>query len=32
AAYRTIMVNTADSPLMKIFESFQEPVKDLPKK
>ncbi|MDB5384382.1 MAG: band 7 protein [Planctomycetaceae bacterium] len=32
AAYRTIMVNTADSPLMKIFESFLEPVKDLPKK
>lgn len=32
AAYRTIMVNTADSPIMKIFESFQEPVKDLPKK
>ena len=31
-AYRTIMVNTADSPIMKIFESFQEPVKDLPKK
>jgi regulator of protease activity HflC (stomatin/prohibitin superfamily) len=32
AAYRTIMVNTADSPIMKIFESFQEPVKDVPKK
>ena len=32
AAYRTVMVNTADSPLMKIFESFQEPVKDIPKK
>ncbi len=31
-AYRTIMVNTADSPIMKIFESFQEPVKDVQKK
>ena len=28
AAYRKIMVNTADSPIMKIFESFNEPVKD----
>ncbi|GDY10949.1 MAG: band 7 protein [Planctomycetota bacterium] len=31
-AYRKIMVNTADSPIMKIFESFNEPVKDAPKK
>ncbi len=28
AAYRKIMVNTADSPIMKIFESFNEPVLD----
>lgn len=28
AAYRKIMVNTADSPIMKIFDSFNEPVKD----
>ena len=28
SAYRSIMVNTADSPIMKIFESLQEPVKD----
>ncbi len=32
SAYRKIMVNTADSPIMKIFESFNEPVKDTPKK
>lgn len=32
AAYRKIMVNTADSPIMKIFDSFNEPVKDTPKK
>ena len=31
-SYRRIMVNTADSPIMKIFESFNEPVKDVPKK
>jgi hypothetical protein len=24
ASYRRIMVNTADSPIMKIFESFAE--------
>jgi regulator of protease activity HflC (stomatin/prohibitin superfamily) len=28
AAYRRVMVNTADSPIMKIFDSFNEPVKD----
>lgn len=32
SAYRKIMVNTADSPIMKIFESFNEPVKNPPKK
>ena len=32
SAYRKIMVNTADSPIMKIFESFNEPVKDTPAK
>jgi uncharacterized membrane protein YqiK len=31
SAYRRMMVNTADSPLMKIFESFTEPVKDAAK-
>lgn len=31
-AYRKIMANTADSPIMKIFESFNEPVKDAPAK
>lgn len=31
AAYRKIMVNTADSPIMKIFESFNE-TKDEPAK
>ncbi len=30
AAYRKVMVNTADSPIMKIFESFNETVKDTP--
>lgn len=30
-AYRKIMINTADSPIMKIFDSFNEPVKDTPK-
>ncbi|HLQ43418.1 MAG TPA: SPFH domain-containing protein [Planctomycetaceae bacterium] len=32
SAYRKIMVNTADSPIMKIFESYNEPVKDAPAK
>lgn len=27
-AYRRVMVNTADSPIMKIFESFNQPVQD----
>jgi len=27
-AYRKIMVNTADSPIMKIFDSFNQPAKD----
>jgi len=31
-AYRRVMVNTADSPIMKIFESFNEPVKDSSRK
>ena len=31
SAYRKIMINTADSPIMKIFDSLNEPVKDLPK-
>lgn len=31
AAYRQIMVNTADSPIMRIFESFNEPEKHAPK-
>jgi regulator of protease activity HflC (stomatin/prohibitin superfamily) len=26
SAYRNIMINTADSPIMKIFESFNRPV------
>ncbi|MSR58184.1 MAG: band 7 protein [Planctomycetaceae bacterium] len=30
AAYRSIMVNTADSPIMKIFESFNRPPRPSP--
>lgn len=29
-SYRSIMVNTADSPIMRIFESFQPVRKDVP--
>ena len=32
SAYRNIMVNTADSPIMKIFESFNGPAGNVPKK
>jgi hypothetical protein len=32
SAYRKIMVNTADSPIMKIFDSYNEQVKDAPAK
>lgn len=32
AAYRKIMVNTADSPIMKIFDSFNAPIPDAPAK
>lgn len=32
SAYRNIMVNTADSPIMKIFESFNGPAGKAPKK
>lgn len=32
AAYRKIMVNTADSPIMKIFDSLNVPVNDMPEK
>ena len=27
ASYRSLMINTADSPMMKIFERFNEPKK-----
>ncbi|QDT63251.1 SPFH domain-containing protein [Calycomorphotria hydatis] len=30
SAYREIMVNTADSPIMKIFESFNKPAAESP--
>ena len=30
SSYRNIMVNTADSPIMKIFESFQPGQKAVP--
>jgi uncharacterized membrane protein YqiK len=32
SAYRNIMVNTADSPIMKIFESFNGPTGNVSKK
>lgn len=32
SAYRSIMVNTADSPIMRIFESFNGPAGEVPKK
>lgn len=31
SAYRSIMVNTADSPIMKIFESFNSPAGKTPR-